>query len=50
MVNIAGKATIRDKEVFVWNHFEEIEEVQQETMEQMIDKWVLQFAEQFAAR
>ena len=50
VVNIAGKATIRDKEVFVWNHFEEIEEVQQETMEQMIDKWVLQFAEQFAAR
>ncbi|MFK7767543.1 MAG: hypothetical protein AB8B55_10010 [Mariniblastus sp.] len=50
VVNIAGKGTIRDKEVFVWNHFEEIGEAKQEAYEELIDKWVLQFAETFAAR
>jgi hypothetical protein len=50
VVNITGKATIRDKEMFTWNHFEDILDTKQESLEQMIDKWVLQFAEQFAAR
>ena len=50
VVNIAGKGTIRDKEIFVWNHFEDIHDANQESLEQMLDKWVLQFAEQFAAR
>lgn len=50
VANITGKGTIRDKEMFTWNHFENILEAKQESMEQMIDKWVLQFAEQFAAR
>jgi hypothetical protein len=50
VVNITGKATIRDKEIFTWNHFEDILDAKQDSLEQMIDKWVLQFAEQFAAR
>ena len=50
VVNIAGKGTIRDKEIFVWNHFEDLNQANQKSFEQMIDKWVLQFAEQFAAR
>lgn len=50
VANIAGKGTIRDKEIFTWNHFEDILEANQASLEQMIDKWVLQFAEQFAAR
>jgi len=50
VVNIVGKGTIRDKEIFAWNHFEDISEASQESLEQMLDKWVLQFAEQFAAR
>ena len=50
VVNIAGKGTIRDKEIFNWNHFEEIHEAKQQDFEQMIDKWILQFAEAFAAR
>ena len=50
VVNITGKATIRDKEIFTWNHFEDILDAKQDSMEQMIDKWILQFAEQFAAR
>ncbi|MEM7783663.1 MAG: hypothetical protein AAF939_18265 [Planctomycetota bacterium] len=50
VVNIAGKATIYDKEVFTWNHFEEILKADQVQFEEMIDKWVLEFAEQFAAQ
>lgn len=49
VVNIAGKGTIQDKEIFSWNHFEEIFEAKQDAFEGVIDKWVLQYAEQFAA-
>ena len=50
VVNICGKGAIRDKEIFSWNHFEDIAEADQKAFEEMIDKWVLEFAEQFAAR
>ena len=50
VVNIAGKGTIRDKELFVWNQFESIFEATQADFETMIDKWIIQFAEQFSAR
>lgn len=50
VVNICGKGAIRDKEIFSWNHFEDINEADQGAFEAMIDKWVLEYAEQFAAR
>ena len=50
VVNIAGKGTIRDKEIFTWNHFEDILEAGQDEFQAKIDKWVLEFAEQFATR
>lgn len=50
VVNIAGKGTIRDKEIFNWNHYEGVTDAKQETFAQLIDKWMLEFAEQFAAR
>lgn len=50
VMNIAGKGTIRDKEMFTWNHFEGILEAEQADFEKMVDNWILQFAEQFAAR
>ncbi len=50
VVNIAGKGTIRDKEMFNWNHFEDVLESVQADFEKRIDAWVLQYAEQFAAR
>ncbi len=50
VVNIAGKGTIRDKEIFTWNHFEDLFEAKNEAFEKILDKWILQFAEQFAAR
>ena len=50
VVNIMGKGTIRDKEIFNWNHFEDILESDEEAFIELIDKWILQFAETFAAR
>ena len=50
VINIVGKGTIRDKEMFVWKHFDGIAEADQAQFVQMIDNWLLQFAEQFAAR
>lgn len=50
VLNIAGKGTIRDKEMFTWNHFEDVLESDQAEFEKRIDAWVLQYAEQFAAR
>jgi hypothetical protein len=50
VVNIVGKGTIRDKEIFNWNHFEDILEADEGAFADMIDQWILQFAETFAAR
>jgi hypothetical protein len=50
VVNIAGKGTIRDKEMFTWNHFDDVLGCDQTEFEKRIDAWVLQYAEQFAAR
>lgn len=50
VVNIAGKGTIRDKEIFNWNHYEDIADVDQDAYEKMLDRWALQYAEMFAAR
>ena len=50
VVNISGKGAIRDKEVLSWNHFEDILDADQNVFEKLIDAWVLEFAEQFAAR
>ena len=50
VVNIAGKGTIADKELFSWNHFEDIGEATFETFEQKLNDWMIQFAEQFASR
>ncbi len=50
VVNIWGKGTIRDKEIFTWNHFVDITAAKNEEFEAIIDKWVLEFAERFATR
>jgi len=50
VVNIAGKGAIRDKEIFTWNHFADIVDADQDDFKATIDKWILEYAEQFAAR
>lgn len=50
LVNVTGKGTIRDKEVFNWNFFQSVAEAQMETFEKTIELWMLEYAEVFAAR
>ena len=49
VVNIAGKGTVKDKEIFTWNHFKDISESTDDEFQQTIDSWIIQYAEQFAA-
>ncbi len=50
VVNITGKGTVHNKEIFSWNHFKDIPDSDQTEFIEKIDSWILQYAEQFAAR
>ena len=50
VVELTSKGTIRNKEVFSRNHFEKIGDADTDTFEQLIDVWVLEYAELFAAK
>ena len=50
VVDLASKATIGNKELFKRNYFEKIQEADETTFKELIDVWVLEYAEQFAAR
>jgi hypothetical protein len=49
VVELAAKGTIRNREVFTRNHFEELRDVDPETFLHLIDVWVLEYAELYAA-
>ena len=49
VVELVAKGTIRNKEVFDRRHFEMIDEVDAETFSNLIDVWVLEYAELYAA-
>ncbi len=49
VLELAGKATIRNKEVFNRTHYEKLAEVDPESFAELVDIWVLEFAELFAA-
>lgn len=50
VVDLSGKATVRNKEVFSRNYFEPIAECDPEKFIDLIDAWVLEYAEIYAAR
>jgi hypothetical protein len=50
VVDLAGKATIRNKEIFARNYYEKIEDADPEKFIQLIDAWVLEYAELYAVR
>ncbi|ASV76783.1 hypothetical protein THTE_4182 [Thermogutta terrifontis] len=50
VLDLAGKATIRDKELFNRSFYQPLNEADLETFKEIIDKWVLEFAEAYAAR
>ena len=49
VVDLAAKGTIRNKEVYNRSHFNLINEVDEDTFLNLIDAWVLEYAEQYAA-
>ena len=49
VVEIAAKGTIRNKEVFAHRHFETVTDADVDAFRELIDAWVLEYAEMFAA-
>lgn len=49
VLDLAGKGTIRNKEIFRRSHFHRIHEVDLHSFEEMIDNWTLEYAERFSA-
>lgn len=50
VLDLAGKATIRNKEIFNRNMFEKIEDADPARYNDLVDAWTLEFAEIYAAR
>ena len=49
IVEILAKGTIRNREVFHRRHYQRLEELDLTVLQQMIEQWVLEYAEQYAA-
>ena len=50
VIDLAAKGTIRNKEAFSRNHFEELSNVDADQFRDLIDLWVLEYAELYAAQ
>jgi hypothetical protein len=50
IIELAAKATVRNKEVFNRSHFQFLNQVDVDSFRELIDLWALEYAEQFAAR
>jgi hypothetical protein len=49
IVELVGKATIRNKELFNRTNYQRLDQVDVDSFRNMIDLWVLEYAERFAA-
>lgn len=49
VIDVAAKATVRDKEVFHTNAFQKISAADIDQLRQQIDQWTLEFAERYSA-
>lgn len=50
VLDLAAKGTIRNREIFNRNYFEPLSEADQPKFLQLIDAWVLEYAEMYSAR
>jgi hypothetical protein len=50
VLELAGKGTIRNKEIFNRNHYQRLADVDLASFVAMIDHWVLEYAELYAAK
>ncbi len=49
VLELASKATVRNKEIFTRNYFQQLNEADLVTFQETIDQWTLEFAERYAA-
>ncbi len=49
IVELATKGTIRNKEILSRNHYQFLAEIDVESFKEMIDLWILEYAEKFSA-
>jgi hypothetical protein len=49
VLDVTAKGTIRNKEVFSRNHYQRLDDVDVEQFQQLIEGWVVDYAELFAA-
>jgi hypothetical protein len=50
VLELAGKGTIQNREVYARNYFEKLDEVDIDKFLQLVDAWVLEYAEMYAAK
>jgi hypothetical protein len=50
IVDLIGKGTIRNRELFQRNFYEDIEQADPQRLEQLVDSWLLEYAELYAAQ
>jgi hypothetical protein len=50
VLDLAAKGTVRNREVFNRNYFEELDSANEAKFRELIDAWVLEYAELYAAR
>jgi hypothetical protein len=50
IIELAAKATVRNKEIFNRSHFQFLNQIDVDSFRELIDLWALEYAEQFAAR
>ena len=49
VLDLAAKATVRNKEIFSRNYYQRLGEVDLESFTELIDHWILEFAERYAS-
>jgi len=50
VLDMKGKATVMNRELFHRSHYNKVADVEIEEFEQLIDAWIIEFAEQYSAR
>ncbi len=50
ILELVGKGTIRNKELFHRNHFHFLAQIDVQSLRDLVDLWVLEYAEAYAAR
>jgi hypothetical protein len=49
VLELAAKGTVRNKEIFSRNHYQRLSDVDEESFRELVELWVLEYAEMYAA-